>query len=61
MNGQEQKTCFAIAGIVVIESVALLSGIDGTILIASVSVIAGLGGYSAAKSKSLSAFIDKHL
>jgi len=45
-------TLAAIAGIVIIECVALACGIDGTVLITSTAAIAGLGGYSVAKLSS---------
>lgn len=35
----------AIAGIVVVEVVALLRGVDGAILALSMATIAGIGGY----------------
>jgi len=39
------KALCAIGGIVVLESIALLKGIDGTILTMVVATLAGLGGY----------------
>ena len=35
----------AIIGITVLESLALLQGIDGTLFVLAVAAIAGLGGY----------------
>jgi len=51
MNGQEQKVVCAIAGLVIIECVALFNGIDGTLMAIVVAAVAGLGGYSVAKLK----------
>lgn len=59
MNGHEQQVCFAIAGLVVIECVALSQGIDGTLMSVVVASVAALGGYSAAKSKTISRFIEQ--
>ena len=39
------KALCAISGIVVLESIALMKGIDGTILTMVVATLAGLGGY----------------
>ncbi|MCD6137169.1 MAG: hypothetical protein J7J91_01080 [Deltaproteobacteria bacterium] len=39
------KAIVAIGGIVVLESIALMKGIDGTILTMVVATLAGLGGY----------------
>ena len=39
------KALCAIGGIVVLESIALMKGIDGTILTMVVATLAGLGGY----------------
>ena len=39
------KTLCAIGGIVILESIALIKGIDGTILTMVVATLAGLGGY----------------
>ena len=36
----------AIAGLVVLESLALMKGIDGTILSMVIAIIAGLAGYT---------------
>lgn len=46
MNDDTIKCVAAIAGIVLIEIVALLNGIDGVLLSATIAVIAGLGGYA---------------
>lgn len=59
MNTQDTKVCFAIAGLVVIECVALFNGIDGTLMTVVVGAVAALGGYSAAKSKTISSLIEK--
>jgi len=48
-NKQTKNVIAAIAGIVVLESVALLTGHNGTILRLSIVIIAGLGGFSLAK------------
>lgn len=45
------KTELAIIGIVLIEIVALMNGIDGTLMLAMVSIIAGLGGYTIGTKK----------
>lgn len=42
-------TLAAIAGVVVLESVALLTGHDGQLLMLSLAIISGLGGYSLAR------------
>ena len=39
------KVLCAIGGIVILESIALMKGIDGTILTMVVATLAGLGGY----------------
>ncbi len=39
------ETLGAICGIVILESIALMKGIDGTILTMVIGVLAGLGGY----------------
>jgi len=39
------KALCAIGGIVILESIALIKGIDGTILTMVVATLAGLGGY----------------
>jgi len=39
------KALCAIGGIVILESIALMKGIDGTILTMVVATLAGLGGY----------------
>ncbi len=39
------KTIAAICGIVILESIALMKGIDGTVLTMVIGVLAGLGGY----------------
>lgn len=51
MKDDTIKILSAIAGLVVIECVALACGINGTILIGTSAAIAGLGGYSIAKLK----------
>ena len=43
----ELVTVAAILGLVIIEVVALLNGVNGTLLAAIVAVVAGLGGYNA--------------
>lgn len=48
---QLSNTQAAIMGIVVIEVVALLCGINGSLMMASTAIIAGLGGYSVARSE----------
>jgi hypothetical protein len=45
-------TAAAIAGITILESIALLTGIDGALLMPVVAVIAGLAGYQYAVVKS---------
>jgi hypothetical protein len=42
------RVCFAISGIVVIETIALLTGHNGTLLRLALVAIAGLGGFSLA-------------
>ncbi len=39
------ETLAAICGIVILESLAIIKGIDGTILTMVVATLAGLGGY----------------
>ena len=39
----------AIAGLVILEGVALMKGIDGTLLSLVIAVIAGLAGYTVRK------------
>jgi len=39
------ETLASIAGIVILESIALMKGIDGTILSMVIATLAGLGGY----------------
>jgi len=51
MNGEQQKVTYAMAGLVIIECVALFNGIDGTLMAVVIAAIAGLGGYSLAKIK----------
>ena len=41
----------AIAGIVVLEAIALLQGIDGTLLSMVIATIAGIAGYTLKKIK----------
>ena len=45
------KFCSVIAGIVIIECVALANGIDGMILGATIAILGGIGGYQAKKIK----------
>ena len=45
MKGNVVKVVAAIAGIVILDSVALMNGINGTLLLIAVVAIAGLGGY----------------
>ena len=42
---KDLKALCAIGGIVLLESIALMKGIDGTILTMVVATLAGLGGY----------------
>lgn len=42
------KVCVAIAGIVILESIAMLTGHNGTMLRLALVAIAGLGGFSLA-------------
>jgi hypothetical protein len=51
LNDGTIKACMAIAGLVVLDSVALFNGIDGTVMAGTVALIAGLGGYSLAIAK----------
>jgi len=46
------KTEIAIIGIVILESIALLNGIDGTMLMTAIATIAGLGGYALKETQS---------
>jgi hypothetical protein len=39
------KACAAIGGIVILESVAMITGHNGTVLRLSIAAIAGLGGF----------------
>jgi len=39
------ETITAICGIVILESIALMEGIDGTVLSMVIATLAGLGGY----------------
>lgn len=43
------KVCFAIAGIVILEVVAMLTGHNGTMLRVAIIAVSGLGGFSLAK------------
>lgn len=43
------KVCFAIAGIVVLEVVAMLTGHNGTMLRVAIIAVSGLGGFSLAQ------------
>jgi hypothetical protein len=43
------KVCAAIAGIVILETVAMLTGHNGTLLRIALVAIAGLGGFSLAQ------------
>jgi hypothetical protein len=43
------KVCTAIAGIVILETVAMLTGHNGTLLRLALVAIAGLGGFSLAR------------
>lgn len=43
------KVCFAIAGIVILEVTALLTGHNGTLLRIAFIAVAGLGGFSLAQ------------
>ena len=45
------KTEIAIIGIVILEGIALIQGIDGQMLSVGIGVIAGLGGYQYGKKK----------
>lgn len=49
MKDDTIKVIGCVAGLVLIECVALSEGIDGTVMAATVAAIAGLGGYSLAK------------
>lgn len=40
------KACFAIGCLTVIESIALLKGVDGALFAVVIAAIAGLGGYT---------------
>jgi hypothetical protein len=44
MDGKEMLACVAIAGVVVLDAIALLKGIDGLTTLAVVGVLSGLGG-----------------
>ena len=44
------KAVAAITGIVVLDSVALMNGIDGALLMTSLAAIAGIGGFAAGSS-----------
>lgn len=37
--------CLAIIGLIILEAIALLKGIDGTLFTIVIAAIAGLGGY----------------
>jgi len=45
MSKKDIRCLFAISGIVILESFAIMNGIDGTILTMVVATLAGLGGY----------------
>ena len=44
-NMKMDKVIAAIIGMVVLDSIALMNGIDGTLMLIAVVAIAGLGGY----------------
>ena len=48
MDESEARTLAAIAGITILESIALIMGVDGTFLLPSVAAIAGIAGYTIA-------------
>jgi len=45
MQDKTAISCTAIMGIVILDVVALLNGIDGTLLLACAAGIAGIAGY----------------
>ena len=45
MSEKDIRAISAICGIVILESFAIMNGIDGTILTMVVATLAGLGGY----------------
>ena len=45
MGEKDIRAISAICGIVILESFAIMNGIDGTILTMVVATLAGLGGY----------------
>lgn len=53
MKDSTIKTVCAIAGVVLLECVALIQGIDGIALGAAVAVLAGLGGYTLGKKETV--------
>jgi len=46
MQDKTIKTICAIFGIVILDGIALLSGIDGTLFALSIAALAGLAGYT---------------
>ena len=51
MKDETIKLLAAIAGITIIEVVALACGIDGIILSGTVAVLSGLGGYTLSQAR----------
>lgn len=49
MNNQTFKSCFAIGGIVILEALAIISGIDGHYFGIAIAAVAGIGGFALAK------------
>ena len=45
------KTLAAIIGIVILQVIALLKGVDGALLVSAVAVLGGLGGFSIKKRR----------
>lgn len=45
MKDEHIISCFAIAGIVVLEAIALIKGINGVLLSTTLSIIAAIVGY----------------
>ena len=41
---EKLRVLCAIAGIVILDSIALMQGIDGVLLMSSIAIISGLGG-----------------
>jgi hypothetical protein len=59
MNGADQKVCFAIGALVLLDAWAIYNGIDGTVMLTTAALVGGLGGFQAAKSKAVTSLLKK--